>query len=263
VLLVACTSPDIRDRSDTGPDDGGLGDAGDVSADAGTAEQDSGGGELDRGELRLTIGVDHACGLFPDGRLRCWGSNAEGQSDLPFGFVKDVAAGDFHTCVLDEAGELICAGRNRDNQRANEVGPYIAVAAGDAHTCALAPDGKAECWGKNEDGQAEPPDVAFSQITAGTEFTCGIRRSDREVECWGSDSANRSSPPRGVSFVSIDAGRAHVCGRTTAEQRAGPLVSIFAGENATCFVPEQGNLVCHICGPAGQRVLLEPPADFL
>jgi alpha-tubulin suppressor-like RCC1 family protein len=320
LLLIACASPRIQSGSseEAGtPEGGGHDDAGDGAidsgADAAVDEQDAADGGLDRSKLRLSIGHEHACGLFHDGQLKCWGRNSEGQLDLPAGAFRDVSAGDFHTCVIEQTGKLTCVGRNRDGQRVTETGPYMAVAAGDAHTCALRLDRTAECWGKNDFLQAEPPDVPFSQITAGEAFTCGIRQNDQKVQCWGSDSANRSTPPQDMAFVSIDAGRAHACGRTTEDalvcwgdtmfrapqvrvtrvaagnctscavlsngsvlcwpvadydahvNAAAPHLSVFGGDNAVCFVPKQGKLVCTLCGDTSPipKGLIPPPDDFL
>lgn len=75
----------------------------------------------------LALGERHSCVLAEDGRVQCWGDNAQGQvgPDAPAGFGA-------HTVALDGV-EL----------HAIEIG------AGESHTCARTADEAVVCWGDN------------------------------------------------------------------------------------------------------------------
>ena len=75
----------------------------------------------------LALGARHSCVLAEDGRVQCWGDNAQGQvgPEAPPGFGA-------HTVVLD--GQEL---------RAVEIG------AGRFHTCARTADDRVVCWGDN------------------------------------------------------------------------------------------------------------------
>lgn len=254
-------SPDGGDpgRADGGktpdtPDDGGditSEDAGDgMTDDAGTA------GGLDRSAIRLSLGTNHACGLLPNGKLTCWGSNSEGQRVLPAGSYLDVACGDFHTCAITQAGKIVCVGRNRDGQRVSKDGPFIAVAAGDAHTCALDKHGMATCWGSDEHGVLTTTQDALTAITAGDGYACGIRKVDSTATCWGYSASKRTTPPIGTKLRNIDAGRAHACGVTPEDNAIcwgdsafspGTLLDVevvTAGDDPSCVLLRSGSVYC-------------------
>ena len=75
----------------------------------------------------LALGARHSCVLAEDGRVQCWGDNAQGQvgPDAPAGFGA-------HTLELD--GERVYA---------------IEIGAGESHTCARTADDAVVCWGDN------------------------------------------------------------------------------------------------------------------
>lgn len=70
----------------------------------------------------VSAGAHHTCAITAEGTTRCWGSNAEGQTDVPAAFrdrIVHLAAGWYHTCGvlgsngLDDAeDEVVCWGRN-------------------------------------------------------------------------------------------------------------------------------------------------------
>ena len=99
------------------------------------------------GVRKIASGDSHACALFFDGRLRCWGSNLYGQ--LGLGHTNDVGD-DEHPYT---AGDV-------------DVGAsVIDVACGQRHCCAVLEGGGVRCWGNNEDNQlgypTDPDDVLF------------------------------------------------------------------------------------------------------
>jgi alpha-tubulin suppressor-like RCC1 family protein len=172
---------------------------------------------------QITLGRDHGCALFDDGRARCWGANESGQlgdgttvdrvsPTLVTGLTDavELRAGGAHTCARTRDGALRCWGANDRGQLAD--GTLIArttpvtvmtvttarqIATGGAHTCALLTDGSVRCWGDNSAGQlgvgsledhAPPRPVtlprAASQLSLGALHTC-VLLDDGAVRCWG------------------------------------------------------------------------------
>jgi alpha-tubulin suppressor-like RCC1 family protein len=141
------------------------------------------------GPQKLVLGNQHTCAISADGRIKCWGSDRQGQLGPDVGGdrhapgpdlalrgrpVRALAAGDHHTCAILEGGALKCWGRNSAGQlglgdltnrgdgpaqmgddlvEIELGGPAIAVAAGAAHTCAVTGDGAVRCWGAGDAGQ--------------------------------------------------------------------------------------------------------------
>ena len=75
----------------------------------------------------------HSCGIKADGRVACWGSSAEGQTD-----------------------PASAAGVDADTR-------FLAVSSGALHSCGIKTDGAAACWGNDGDGQASPPSDSFAR----------------------------------------------------------------------------------------------------
>lgn len=133
--------------------------------------------------LALSVGGNHACAVYDDGEVRCWGGNGLGQlgdgtrnerptlieRNTPLsvknlnGFARSVVAGEGHTCALLNTGSIKCWGDNRKYQLGNGYQPpqprpqphetlianVTQIAAGDSHNCAVMQDGAVRCWGSN------------------------------------------------------------------------------------------------------------------
>lgn len=139
--------------------------------------------------VALVAGAAHTCALLDDGRVKCWGSNFDGQ--LGYGHERDIG----------------------DNETPASVGyvdvggPVLQLAAGARHTCALLSGGRMRCWGRNTDkqlgyghrgyvGDDETPASAGDvdvggvvvQISAGALHTC-VQLDTGRVRCWGSNTS--------------------------------------------------------------------------
>ena len=182
---------------------------------------------------RLSAGGDHACVVFTDGRLKCWGKNDAGQ----LGLEDTENRG-------DEMGEM------------GHTLPYVSlgkgawakdVSVGGGHTCALFVDGQVKCWGQNNAGQLglghfSSKGVAKGEmgdslpyvnlgidnhavaIRAGFEHTCALL-ANGTLQCWGrnskgqlgvGDSNNRNVPTavnvgEELTVKSVGLGGEHTC----------------------------------------------------
>lgn len=131
------------------------------------------------GYLDVVAGHAHSCGLRPNGEVRCWGRNEDGQlgdNDQPQGAptsqrvhdlltATQVSSQNHHTCAVRDDEHVYCWGRGQQGRlgdgttddaptprRATEVFA-TKVAAGGSHSCALLESSKVLCWGDNGQGQ--------------------------------------------------------------------------------------------------------------
>jgi alpha-tubulin suppressor-like RCC1 family protein len=169
--------------------------------------------------------------------------------------VSKVASGDLHTCAVNAEGKVLCWGYNAQGQLGNASGTssakpvevagltgVAAISAGAYHTCALTTSKTVTCWGSNEHGQlgrsansgtgnANPtPSVVaglsnVTHLSAGGSSTCAVVAG--VVSCWGTNyygqlgNANRigtqtpTPVPVAVAGISgatvVTTGNAHTC----------------------------------------------------
>lgn len=115
--------------------------------------------------LRVVAGSMHTCAVFKKSdspaKLRCWGSNKQGQLDLTASIKNPsiIAAGAGNTCTYEpEAKRAHCWGWNSFGQSdiSEDIKTPTAIALGVVHGCALQ-SGKVKCWGSNDQRQLEIP----------------------------------------------------------------------------------------------------------
>lgn len=168
----------------------------------------------------ISTGRRHVCGVTKGNKLKCWGSNEQGQ--LGLGLI------DFGRNVPT----VVDAGTN-----------YKFVSAGGTHTCAITVNDTLRCWGGNSLGQLgdassmtrhSPVDIdggtAYKMVSTGINFTCGVTLTN-ELKCWGNNSSGQLGKGSagnvtiptvidvGVFYDSVSAGRqtfseAHACAIT-------------------------------------------------
>ncbi|MFM2032607.1 MAG: hypothetical protein RLZZ297_1372 [Chloroflexota bacterium] len=139
----------------------------------------------------IALGLDHSCAILPTAKLKCWGTNGDGQ--LGLGTTADMG---------NDAGEM------------GSALPYVNVAqtvkyvsGGNRHTCAIRADNSTVCWGFNGDGElglghvrtigdgAGEMGSALVSVDFGTglyatslsasyAFTCAVLNT-KQVKCWG------------------------------------------------------------------------------
>jgi alpha-tubulin suppressor-like RCC1 family protein len=189
---------------------------------------------------QVSAGGLHTCGVTPDNRAYCWGSNGFGNLGdgtttdrlTPVAVVgglrfRQVSAGNFHTCGVTTDNRAYCWGFNQTGELGNgtSTGPetcnnqridfscstrpvavagglrFLVVSAGGNHTCGVTPGNLAYCWGFNAAGQLG------NGTNTGPE-TCAAGRacSTRPVAAAG-----------GLRFRQVAAGLDHTCGATPAK----------------------------------------------
>ena len=185
----------------------------------------------------------HACAIYDNGSMYCWGRNDYGQLGL----------GNFSGRELLPMFVDFGVGKT-----ITSLGIGTSGAEGwepNAHTCAVLNDGQLMCWGANADGQLglgnttaandgvwSPTAVDLGSglqavsVAVASSATCALL-SDQSVKCWGknnhgqlglgNNSSNDVLTPHEVTFD-------------------GPSkpVSVHAGTNAFCALMDGGSLTC-------------------
>lgn len=137
---------------------------------------------IDEPATAISIGGEHACALFANGKMKCWGDNTHGQlgngsisavkQSTPVAVagltasVTAISAGYFHTCALLTTKRVMCWGKNLGdalgygNPGAEYPTPGLAAGVSGVQgidsdmgsNCVVA-GGAAKCWGQNDMGQ--------------------------------------------------------------------------------------------------------------
>ena len=89
--------------------------------------------------VSVSVGYMHACAVLNDGKLMCWGSNADGQLGI------GVQGGS----SVSPAGVNLGSGRTAKAVACGTGGTTLAAGA---HTCAILDDDTLKCWGLNTQG---------------------------------------------------------------------------------------------------------------
>ncbi len=173
-----------------------------------------------RTPLDVVAGREHACALWPSGRVSCWGSNRFGEAGQEFGRILteahqvegindavQLSLGQNHSCARTTAGEVYCWGADYYGQLGNGTHPRTTALYQDTAT-----------------PQKVPLPAPARLLAAGLEFGCAVTVDDALL-CWGSKAAGcilgDETTPRhptplliaqGVRFSQMAAGGGHVLG---------------------------------------------------
>jgi alpha-tubulin suppressor-like RCC1 family protein len=191
-------------------------------------------------KTQLSVGHEHACVRFQDGRIKCWGSN----------FLSGALG------LGDKVDRGVEVGTMGDALPFVDVGAVAKrVYAGYSQTCALLIDDSLVCWGANDYGELGVGDTRYrgddpgetgaalravdlgtgrhaTQVTMGDSHVCAIL-DNQQLKCWGfngygtlgvGDRQNRGDDPNemgdalpaidlgtGRHAVTVRAGRTHTC----------------------------------------------------
>ncbi|MET0287654.1 MAG: SRPBCC family protein [Polyangiales bacterium] len=159
-------------------------------------------------ELGLALGRAHGCSLDPAiSGVLCWGDDSRGQTRVPLLLGPTaIAAGGDVTCAV-AGGRVRCWGDASRGQLAvpRDLRNPKSIAVGEAHACAVTREGGVRCW-----GEAENPEVQGAvAVAAGAHHSCALL--DREVTCWGDDSAGQLAVPTLEQPSALVAGGDHTC----------------------------------------------------
>ncbi len=243
---VRCWGSDGRGRLGYGEPVEAIGDD---EAPAAAGDVDVGGDVV-----QIATGSAHTCAVLDGGALRCWGRGSLGQ--LGYGNAQDI--GDDEAPAA--AGDV------------DVGGTVVQVGAGNEHTCALLDTGAVRCWGSAEYGRLgygdtlsfdvdeiqaigddETPssvgDVPVGgdvvQIAVGNQHSCALLDTGA-VRCWGNGWSGRlgyaDSEHVGDDETPEDAGDVDI---------GGLAVEIAAGDNRTCALLEDGDVLCWGYGLSG------------
>lgn len=141
---------------------------------------------------KISLGYSHSCALLDNGRVKCWGQNAEGQLGLGDTVDRGLSSSDMGNSLseVDLGGPRV-----------------IELSVNTSHSCALLENHGVKCWGNNFFGQLGVGDFAnrgvnpnemgnhlpnvnlgsgaeVQSIAAGGAFTCALL-ADGQVKCWG------------------------------------------------------------------------------
>jgi hypothetical protein len=153
--------------------------------------------------LRIAQGSSHTILLRSNGTLLGWGSNENGQTDIPTNLnnITAIAAGYNFSAALKSNGTVVAWGYNEWGQTNVPTGlsNVISIAAGQYHCVALKSDGKVVQWGMFA---GTPP----SNLSGVTKIASGHRhvlalKGDGTVVAWGSYDNGQPTPPIGLSGV--------------------------------------------------------------
>lgn len=199
--------------------------------------------------FQIGVGLHHACALFEDGSVRCWGDGALATEHGQLG-TTDFTIGDDGLLDPADVGDV-------------ELGePALRISVGASYNCAVLESGAVRCWGENtlgqlgvgttldmgdDPGEMPPPDVPLSrqravEVAAGNNHTCAILEGGA-VRCWGrgfggalgyGSEADQLVPP------------------DTNVELSGPAVQIDTGSSHTCAVLENAGLQCWGYNAGGQ-----------
>ena len=189
---------------------------------------------------QLAAKQNHACALYRNKKIKCWGRNNGGQLGLAhtrnIGNDELISSQDF----VDVGGEV------------------LQVEVGIDHTCVLLTDKKVKCWGANYSGQlgrgiivtigdGEFPSSIESldlgetvkQIALGVAHSCALTESGR-VKCWGANywgqlGLGHTNTIGDNEVVSSDGGFVPLAARA---------LKISAGDHHTCALLKEGRVRC-------------------
>lgn len=123
---------------------------------------------------QAVAGGVHCVALRSDGTVVAWGTNADGQCNVPSSFaaaVTAVAAGEKHSMALLANGNIVCWGRNNEGQCNVPALPagltYTQMSGGSTHSIARRSNGTCIGWGSNDEGETTIPPLFSRGATPG------------------------------------------------------------------------------------------------
>ena len=153
--------------------------------------------------------------VYPGSTVVAWGSNWDGQTNVPAGLVDAVAISTLHSHSLAlRADGTVWAWGDNDYGQANVpagLSNVVGIAAGFRHNLALKSDGTVVAWGTNDSGDCNVPSTLSNvvAVAAGIAHSLALR-ADGTMAVWGETGYFACNMPPGLSnVVAISAGSHH------------------------------------------------------
>jgi hypothetical protein len=205
----------------------------------------------------LALGVGTAAAQST-GIVMAWGSNDEGQCDVPepdTDYIAVVGGWD-HSLGLKSDGTVVAWGDSGDGQCdvPEPNADFVAVAAGRYHSVGLKSDGTIVAWGDDSFGQCNVPsqNADFVAIAAGALHSLGLR-SDGTVACWGYNGDGQcSGPTPNADLVAVASGWYHTLGLRS----DGTIVVWGDNSYGQCSVPSPNADFVAVAGGGGHSLAL-------
>lgn len=218
---------------------------------------------------KVYAGNGSSCGLKSDGRLYCWGYNADGRLGVgdtetryvptPVGtaaWKKVSISMAEHACGIQSDDSLWCWGQNSAGELGTgdtnptttptlvDAGPWEDVAIGYFSTIAIKTDGTLWAWGdlqvlKGTTEDVLAPEQQFSTsdwkaVAMAQQNACALNESG-EVHCWGQQYLGATGQPNPGNTIIYEPARVGTAQNWTA---------IFGTRMAHCGLQTGGALVC-------------------
>jgi len=175
-----------------------------------------------KGVSEVSTGRYHTCAIV-DNNVVCWGSNRDGQTDVPANLVnpRKISSGGTHTCVLDDTG-VVCWGKTGDTGITKVAPPEGLVNvrelnSGYFSSCVI-DDSGLQCFGNEEISNltSYPKNLEDPHgLTVKGSNACVI--DGKKPLCWGYNSGAYTLPDDLFEVDSIDIGQTSGCALTTGE----------------------------------------------
>ena len=201
----------------------------------------------------LAVGGRHRCGIFGNGRVKCWGSNYGGQ------------LGQGHTGNLGDA----------PNEMGDDL-PFVdlgtgrsakSLSLGSVFSCALLDNNGVKCWGYNDEGQLGQgntqnkgddsgemgdslPNINLGvgrfakDISAGDDHVCALLDNNK-IKCWGDNEYGQLGQGFGGYSSRIGAGANDMENLEAVDLGIGRTAKqVTAGQEYTCAILDNNDLAC-------------------
>jgi formylglycine-generating enzyme required for sulfatase activity len=141
--------------------------------------------------VMLSANSQWSLALRVNGSLFAWGSNGQGQTNVPSGTYTYINAGWYHGIAITNGGTVVEWG----TPYGYDIGDWVAlrpanltnivqVAAGDAHSAALTGDGVVHVWGHRSSVTNKPSLLPVNAIASGWYHMVALQNNG-EVRTWG------------------------------------------------------------------------------
>lgn len=184
----------------------------------------------------IVKGSGHACALYDEGSVKCWGENTNGR----LGIGSTSTVGDLGT-ELGGANSFVDLGVGRTATK---------LVTGNLHTCALLDDSTVKCWGNNANGQlgigsttasTTPALVNFGAKTPADIWAFGlstcVKYTDNSSVCWGLNTRGQAGQGTTTNITSPPATALNFGGGLTATKFAGSTI-------VTCALLSDASVQC-------------------